>query len=90
MENLKFCKILTKNQGLGLRQKIEAMKSNGKREFYNECFVKEREGGAYELISKDYKDRAYVLGENVIFCEVVARNLQELREFQQFKQAKGA
>lgn len=89
MENLKFCKILTKNQGLGLRQKIEAMKS-GTREFYNECFVREREGGAYELISKDYKDRAYVLGENVIFCEVMARNLQELREFQQFKQAKGA
>lgn len=77
METLTFCEVLTRGAGLGLKQKIEALK-NPNAEFFNRCFVKKLENGL-ELISENYKERAFVKMQEVVFWRILATSWAEIQ-----------
>lgn len=81
-EGFAYAKVQTKGVGLGVKQGFEALKSTGKDAiFSNECFfrgiVKNGVVGV-ELLSKDFKQKAFVPKDKIVSLKFLAMNLREL------------
>lgn len=74
----KLARIFTRGVGLGLKQSFEALKSTGaEMVFENKCFISEDEKGI-NLLSKDFKHKAFVPKDKVVSMEILAGDLAKM------------
>lgn len=83
-EGFKLAKITTRGAGLSMSQQFEALKSGGfDKKFVNECLVRtafKKGVEGFELLSTDFKHKAFVSKDKVSELVILASDLKGLQK----------